>query len=162
MKKLLISMSATMLIFAACGVNDDEDNTNPSTDNTIGEADIVANDSIEFKTHIDGGTAKIWMASGFTIAGLTTFTECRLDDEFVFNADGTYTYDGGIDLCGAEDNERIKTGIWELDFRNRTILFDKGSSNEEPARVIGLNENEIRVNGSYMTMEVRGIYTASE
>ncbi len=162
MKKVLLALSVSALIFAGCNESDDDAPSNTATDNTIGEADIIAGDSLEFKTLIDGGDTKMWMASGFTLAGLTTFTDCRLDDEMVLNANGTCMYNGGMNLCGAEDNQQVKSGTWELDFANTTILFDKGTSREEAALVIGLSENEIRLDGTYMFMEVRGIYTASE
>jgi hypothetical protein len=162
MKKALLTLSAAALIFVACAENEDEGPANMAADTTIGETEITAADSVNFKTLIDGGASKTWMASAFTLAGLTTFTSCRLDDEMVLNADGTYTYDGGVNLCGAEDNQQMKSGTWTLDFSNTMLLFDVGTPNQASALVIGLTENEIRLDGSYMAMEVRGVYTASE
>lgn len=160
--KTLITLAAAIIIFAACNENEDESPSNGTADATIGEAEIAASDSVDFKALIDGGSSKVWMASAFTLAGSTTFTSCRLDDEMTLNSDGTYMYNGGINLCGAEDNQQIKLGTWALDFSEKMLLFDAGTQDEADALVIGLTENEIRLRGAYMSMEVRGVYTAGE
>lgn len=77
----------------------------------------------------------------------------------IFLPDGTYQYSGGSNLCGAEDNRSSRIGNWEIDFSNSKIIFDRGTNNEYQADVIGLNEDELRVVGSYSGMEVRGLYT---
>ena len=56
-------------------------------------------------------------------------------------SDGTYTYDGGANLCGAEDNVRMRTGTWRLINNGNNILFDEGLSNEYTANVEGLEDN---------------------
>ncbi|MCZ4410221.1 lipocalin family protein [Cryomorphaceae bacterium 1068] len=163
MKKTLMYSVLALFIFAACNESEDEpqDPSNNSQDAAIQEGEVDATDAASFKMMIDAGDEKTWLASAFTLAGQTTFTDCRLDDEMVFNVDGTYIYNGGNDLCGAEDNAQVKSGTWEIDFENRSIIFDKESNNEETAEVIGLSENEIRLQGSYMMMQVRGVYTAN-
>lgn len=154
-----------MALFAltACNESDDEpqDASNGSQVATILDGESDASDAETFKMLIDNGDEKAWSASAFTLAGLNSFQTCRLDDQMVFNSDGTYLYDGGDDLCGDEDNARVKSGTWEIDFENQSVIFDKETTNEETAVVIGLNENEIRLQGSYMMMQVRGVYTAN-
>ena len=153
-----------LLVMGLIACNSEEDEgpmSNPNQDTSIEDGTVSAMDSDQFKALIDGGNEKVWSASAFTLAGQTTFTACRLDDIITFNADSTYVYDGGEQLCGAEDDSFIKTGTWEADFENERIVFDKGTENEEVGEVIGLSEDEIRVKGSYMMMEVRGVYTSN-
>ena len=161
MNKLLFVLFSCCLIMGACNSSDNEEPNSTDDAVTIEEGEIVATDEAEFKSIIDGEGEKIWAASAFTLAGLTTFTDCRLDDSMLFRSDGTYEYNGGRDLCGAEDNAFIKTGTWEVNFDDSTIIFDKGTSNEEVGEVIGMTETEIRLKGAYMMMEVRGIYTSN-
>ena len=123
----------------------------------VEDGSIAATDSMIFRTLLTDSVSKTWNTSLFTLGGSTTFTNCRLDDVMLFFTDGTYTYQGG-QLCGAEDNQQNRDGSWEIDYTNRLIIFDKGTSNEYTAEVIGLQEDELRVKGSYMGMEVRGLY----
>lgn len=162
MKKIFIALVPLVFLLIACDTSDNEPSNSMNDDSlTIERDEIVAMDEAEFKAIIDGDGEKVWEASAFTLAGLTTFTACRLDDSMTFKSDGTYEYNGGQDLCGAEDNAFIKTGTWEVNFDDATIIFDKGTSNEEVGEVIGMTETEIRLKGAYMMMEVRGIYTSN-
>lgn len=123
----------------------------------VNEADILANDSINFRTLLSDTTSKTWDASFFTLLGMEQ--PCRFDDVIVFIEDGTYQYSSGPNLCGAEDNQSSRTGTWEINYSTETIVFDKGSSDEYTADVIGLSEDELRLKGTYMGMEVRGLYS---
>ena len=161
MRKIFSVLCIAALTFAACDKSDDEPQENTETPEAQIEAgDIVASDSLALKLSIDDGSSKIWKTEAFTLAGSTIFTGCRLDDEMEFNEDGTYIYNGGADLCGAEDNEQVKTGTWEIDFQNQSIIFDRGTSRQTAALLIGQNDNELRLQGSYMAMEVRGVFSA--
>jgi hypothetical protein len=162
MKKTILLSAFALLVFTACNESDDEpqDPANNSQDVAIQDGEVEATDAVSFKMLIDNDDTKTWSASAFTLAGQTTFTDCRLDDEMVFNADGTYIYNGGTETCGGEDRQ-AQTGTWEIDFDNLSIIFDKETSHEETAAVLGLSENEIRLQGSYMMMQVRGVYTAN-
>ncbi|MEM9052540.1 MAG: lipocalin family protein [Bacteroidota bacterium] len=160
MKKYLSLLIGIAVL--AVGCNDSEDDE-PSTSGSptqlnIEETEILATDSVSMKNLIDSGAERTWSTSAFTLAGSTAFQSCRLDDEMEFNSDGTYTYRAG-QTCGAEDNQEVRVGTWEVDFDNKTCIFDKGSSREVTATVIGLSEDEIRLSGSYMMMEIRGIFT---
>jgi hypothetical protein len=125
----------------------------------ISSSNIKNTDSVSFRMLITGNQNKSWIANDFTLAGSDNLTFCRLDDELKFNADGTYNYDGGSQLCGAEDDSRIKSGTWKVLYSENKILFDEGLSNEYSADIIGLSESEIRLKGNYFTMEVRGKYS---
>lgn len=162
MKKTIILSAFALLAFSACNESDDEpqDPANNSQDVAIQDGEVEATDAASFKMLIDNDDTKTWSASAFTFAGQTTFTDCRLDDEMVFNADGTYIYNGGAETCGGEDRQ-AQTGTWEIDFNNLSIIFDKETSREETAVVLGLSENEIRLQGSYMMIQVRGVYTSN-
>lgn len=159
--KVIFKILPLLFVFAACEVVElDSPNNNDGTDNSkIGKGNIEATDSITFRTKITGTTNKSWVTNEFTLADSDNLTFCRLDDQLQFNADGTYRYDGGNQLCGSEDNQRIKTGTWELSYNSNAITFDKGTSKEYSAEVIALTENEIRLKGNYFNFEVRGKYT---
>ena len=147
-------------LFVSC--DDSDDDPQSSNQNvSIQAGEINATDEAKVKMIMDGGTSRTWTAEAFTLGGQTNFTACRYDDQMVFNSDCTYNYDGGSDLCGAEDNQQFKTGTWEVDFNNLLIVFDNGTANEVSAEIIGLTENEVRLETSYMMMEVRGIYSSN-
>jgi len=161
MKKSIIYSLAIALVtlVVACGEDSDSSegptaNVNPSVDRGI----IEANDSTTFRMLLTDSVSKTWDASVFLLAGSNTFTSCRLDDYFTFFTDGTYDYSGGR-LCGAEDTDKNRSGSWELDYTDKKIYFDRRTSKEYVAEVIGLQENELKVVGSYMRMEVRATYT---
>jgi hypothetical protein len=162
MKKEFFALITGIFLFVACDSSEDESpNATNNGPGAIENGEIEAMNEAEFKSFIDGDGEKAWAARAFTLAGQTSFTACRLDDIITFKADGTYEYDGGEDLCGAEDNAFLKSGTWDVNFEDLTITFDRGTSNEEVGEVIGITENEIRVKGSYMMMEVRGLYTSN-
>lgn len=112
--------------------------------------------------HSTSGQA--WDADGFTLAGNTSFLSCRLDDQMMLMANetnpliGTYEYNGGDDLCGAEDDQVSKFGTYQINFTNKTVVFDAGTNNESVASVVGLDENEIVLEGSYLGLKIRGKY----
>lgn len=122
-------------------------------------AAIEATDVASFTKLIADSSSKSWEASFFTLAGSTQFTNCRLDDIMIFSTDGTYLYNGGTNLCGAEDSRASRNGTWEIDYDRKMVYFDKGTSREYVAEVIGLKNDEIRLKGVYMGMEVRGLYS---
>lgn len=158
MNRLVFAIFASLLIFTACNDSDDDGETRPPC---IESSDFNPIDSAEFKSFVDGDGEKIWSTVAFTLANRTTFTECRLDDKMTFNANGTYFYERG-ESCGAEDNAQSEiSGTWEVNFEDRTITFDKDTSNEETGDVIGLSLEEIRMKSSYLLLEVRGIFSAS-
>jgi len=166
MKTYKFALIFALIISSFIACSDEEENTPVGTDgngNVVTKVDdgtIEATDSANFRLLLTDSTSKRWTTSLFTLSGSTTYTDCRLDDIMVLFSDGTYDYNGG-QLCGAEDNMTNRTGSWELDYSNKKIYFDKGTSEEYEAEVIGLTENELRLKGSYMVMEVRGLYKSN-
>ena len=65
-------------------------------------------------------------------------------------------------LCGGADNTRIKTGVWEINFNNLEIIFDRGTSLESTARISGLENNRIELHGQVKIfgqfLDIQGIY----
>ena len=118
-------------------------------------------DEETFAFYLHGGNTKSWAAQGFTISGISGFQQCRLDDNMVLGEDGTYQYDGGETLCGAEDNQRLKTGTWEIEFDESMLIFNKGTQIEYQVIVSGLDENTIVLDGTYFGLEIRGIYISN-
>lgn len=115
-----------------------------------------------FLSALAGDESRVWSALTFELEGLSGFQLCRLDDTFTFFADGTYRYDGGEVLCGGADDQRIKTGIWELDFANMRLIFDEGTSIAYTASVAGLEDSRMQLNGQVdifgNMMDIEGIY----
>ena len=163
--KYLKFIPIVALFILACNTVEDDNADVPAapTDvdgnviTTVDPQTIIAMDSINFRTLLTDSVSKRWNTLVFTLAGSNAFTACRLDDIMVMFANGNYTYQGG-QLCGAEDNVAVRNGSWEIDYTNKLIIFDKGTGNQYEAEVIGLDEDELRVKGSYMGMEVRGLY----
>lgn len=115
-----------------------------------------------FMTALTNDDTRQWDAVTFELEGLNGFQNCRLDDIFSFFNDGTYRYDGGEVLCGGADDQRVKTGIWEIDFENLTIVFDRGTSLETSATVSGLEDNRMELIGQVeifgQMLDIQGIY----
>ncbi|MCH2214955.1 MAG: hypothetical protein MK086_07270 [Flavobacteriales bacterium] len=162
MKKYLSLILGIAVLSTGCNGSEEDEPSNSSSSKelNIEAAAFLATDSTSMKNLIDAGVGKTWSTLAFTLAGSTAFQSCRLDDEMEFNTDGTYTFRAG-ETCGAEDNQEVRVGTWEVNFQNETCIFDKGSSREITATVIGLSEDEFRLSGSYMMMEVRGIFTSN-
>ncbi len=115
-----------------------------------------------FMSALTNDDMREWEAVTFELEGLNGFQTCRLDDSFSFLNDGTYRYDGGEVLCGGADDQRIKTGVWEIDFDNLTIVFDRGTSLASEATLTGLQDNRMQLRGQVaifgQMLDIRGIY----
>ncbi len=99
----------------------------------------------EFDNFIAGENNKTWNVLNFKLANIVQ--GCRLDDSFFFNANKTYTYTGG-ELCGDEDDEEIKSGIWTVDADNNLVIFDQGTSTEFQAHITEASDTGIRLSPS--------------
>ena len=84
--------------------------------------------------------------------------DCRLDDEMEINPDGTYLYNGGASLCGNEDNQRLRTGTWDMDENLTFVIFDKNQSHEFRANLNFLSDTMIALSGNYQGIPVSGEY----
>lgn len=162
MKKYLsyILLNVSLLSFTSCELT--------TLDGTggIGRLDIfeprtIPSSIAEFETMFHGNDQLTWAAVSFTLAGLEGLQDCRLDDTFILNANGTYQYDGGGVLCGAEDTQRTRTGTWQIIDNGNNIIFDRGTGNEYTARVNGLENGTISLSGQYLGLEIKGIYTSN-
>ncbi len=115
-----------------------------------------------FMSALTNDDMREWEAVTFELEGLNGFQNCRLDDSFSFLNDGTYRYDGGEVLCGGADDQRIKTGVWEIDFDNLTIVFDRGTSLETRATLSGIEDNRMELLGQVeifgQMLDIQGIY----
>lgn len=114
----------------------------------------------ELETLLAGGTSREWTPVGFTIEGLTGSQPCRMDDNIQLNANGTYTYDGGPELCGAEDDTRIKSGSWSINFVTKTILLESEQDGQFTLTLAGTTADEVAFSGSYFGLEVLARYKA--
>lgn len=113
-------------------------------------------------TELTDDDNRTWEAVTFELEGLNGFQDCRLDDTFTFFGDGTYRYDGGEVLCGGADDRRIKTGVWEADYDNLNLIFDRGTSLESIARISGIENNRMELLGQVrifgQLFDINGIY----
>jgi len=167
MNRIITSCILVSSFFIACEVVDLNESdpiqsingSQPSSQ--IEAAPIMAADSNEVASILTGNNIKNWSTTRFTLSGSTRMTNCRIDDNMSFFKNGTFRYDGGDILCGAEDSRRIKNGRWAISFDSKTILFREDNGDEYTATIIGLNDKEIRLRGSYFKMEVKGVYTSN-
>ncbi len=107
---------------------------------------------------LHNGSEKTWSAMGFTLFGLQGFQSCRLDDVITINSNGTFMYDGGEQLCGAEDNTRRQSGTWRVDAGSR-LMFEAGDRTYT-AIVDGIDAENIVLSGEYIGLALKGHYTA--
>ena len=118
----------------------------------------------DFALMLHGGSSKAWKAKEFTIQGMSTFLNCRLDDTIILFSNGMYRYDGGDDLCGGEDNQREKTGDWTFDFDRKTLTIERGTENAS-ATILTLEDGLVTWTGVYEssmfgTFHIKGSYVS--
>ena len=150
-------ISTTLFLAYSCGIVS-LDESNPEIENT--ESISISNsfplDKSSLNTALTNQTSKAWNVTGFTLGGSSSFQECRLDDTLTLNANGTYDYNGGNLLCGAEDNEKNKSGSWEVDFESRTLYFDRGTDKQIETFIEACEGSKVVVSTQYFGMEVLG------
>ena len=160
MKLFYIGILISALTIQACSVVEgdfvEQDN---STDLTFDN--VFPTSSIDANNILRGDVTKSWETSAFTIESANGFQTCRLDDQIVLDADGTYAYDGGSVLCGAEDNEKNRSGSWTLDVDARLLILDEGTDNEFSLYVESLVESEIVVSTSYRGLAILGKFRSN-
>jgi len=110
-----------------------------------------------YRSFLSGMDSRKWKASSFTIAGFTQ--QCRLDDQFEFHADGTYTYYGGENLCGDSPSDLSKTGTWSINGSDRNLTFDSGTEYEYTANIVNAKNGSLELKGTYYLLPIRGKYT---
>lgn len=141
----------------ACNIVSLDEST--STIDNLQSITIVNNfplNSASLNTILTNQSTKSWTVTGFTIGGSNTFQNCRLGDKIVLNSNGSYSYDGGSQLCGAEDNKKIKSGSWEADFDNRILYFDRGTINEIEVYIETCESSKVIISTRYFGMAILG------
>ncbi len=102
---------------------------------------------------------KHWKTSKFSWNGVFASMDrhtCRLDDKMSLSGTGMYTYDGGAELCGDEDNQQLKTGTWDLDENLQYIIFDKDTDVEQRAEIDFFTEGQLSLSMNYLGALVSG------
>ena len=122
----------------------------------------IPNNTDTVMQYLTNGTIKTWNALAFTIEDISGLQQCRLDDVIELNIDGTYTYDGGNVLCGAEDNTQTRQGTWMFSMEDLELVFDEGTPNETVTELTGLDKNSVAISGSYFGLDVLGVYNNVE
>lgn len=144
-------------ICAGCSVVEVEQSTEERSD--INVDGTFPNSAIDVNEYLLGGSSRTWTTLEFTIDGVEGFQQCRLDDQIVLHEDNTYNYDGGDSLCGAEDDQKLKSGVWAIDVDKRTLTFDGGSAREAVFYIESLTEEAIVVSSHYYSWKVMGKFT---
>lgn len=153
----LIRLFLLALAISACSVVEVEDIDNENAE--INFDSTFPNSAIDVNAYLLGGESRTWTTLEFTIDGVNGFQNCRLDDQIQLNSDKTYSYDGGDMLCGAEDDQKLKSGIWEVDVDNRILTFDAGTDQEAIFYIESLDAEEIVVRSQYYSWQVLGKFT---
>ena len=127
----------------------------------------IPNDPQAFGRMLHNDSAKTWEASEFALEGLSMFQGCRLDDVVTLLADGTYTYDGGTQLCGAEDDSRNRSGQYAFDATLGTLTFEPGTAAEAVAQLVTLEDGNLVFTAVYASsrfgsFDVTASYTATD
>lgn len=145
-----------VFVFQSCDVVTLNDNSTPEPqlDESISSTQSYPATPGEVVQFLSNSNTKQWQASGFTIEGLTGFQPCRMDDQIVLNADGTYEYSGGEALCGAEDNASVKTGKWSINFEDRIFTVDADTDNSFELIMDSVSEDEVVLTGSYFGLDI--------
>lgn len=164
-------MKKTLKYFAIAGLvaltitsckKDDDDSNDNATNNTTTDAnptpavDYPASETA-FNSSISNDNSKTWGEADFELEGVGV-QDCRHDDLMTLKSDGTYSYDNGALTCGTD--EAMKTGTWEANYSEKTIVFDKGESDEYSATIVSLSEKTFKLEGKWSGMDITGTYTA--
>lgn len=148
-----------MLLFASCEVLEFNSRLEtPFGTDLIEGPDTTPADEGLFIAFLHGATSKVWSAQGFTIAGLSGFQDCRLDDTIELFANGSYSYQSGTLLCGAEDNQTTRSGTWELLFEQGIIQFETGTNETFQAVIVGLDLDNIVLSSTYLGLSIEASY----
>jgi len=107
----------------------------------------------EFDSLLTGDSLRTWGDGRLAITGLGQ-QGCRADDLMTLRNDNTYSYSNGSILCG--EDILNQTGIWDANFADLTITFDRGSSNEITATIIGLTDSTLALRGVFQGLEITG------
>lgn len=124
----------------------------------------VPEDPAAFASMLHNDSEKTWAASEFALEGLTMFQSCRLDDAVTLFANGTYQYDGGRLLCGAEDDTRMRSGTYAYDAAQALLIFEPGTAQEAVAQLITLEQGQLVFSAVYASdlfgsFDITGSYT---
>ena len=163
MKKIFL-VCIVFASFTACELEELDDmqgqaqTQENSNDQVVVDNLFTPKSKIEAESILTGANQKEWITTSFTLGGSSTVGSCRLDDEMTFNSNKTYFYLRGASCLG-EDTQAQRTGSWELNFDTRKIIFDSGTSSEYTAAITGLTDSEIRLQGSYFNLEIKGVFT---
>ena len=159
--KILSIICLLSMIICSCELVELNEPNNESEKEIRGPEGIPSSLEV-YNTYLHNNSFKTYQAISFTIASIEGFQDCRLDDVIEIKSDGTYSYDGGSVLCGAEDTERYRSGTWTIIDDGRAIIFDQGTPEEYLGTVSGLDESAIALSGSYAGLAIKGIYTAEK
>jgi len=151
-------MVATILIsFGACDVVSIDSGMLPSeSENSIVFEDLYPTSVANAHSVLTGAGSRSWSVSSFTIENISGFQQCRLDDQIVMNTDGSFAYDGGGLLCGAEDSDQLKSGTWSLDYTTRTLTFVPDIGDQIELYVETLTGQEVVFSTSYIGLDILG------
>lgn len=151
-------LAILLFLFGSCDITQLNQPDDDNDTEVIQAPTELPTSSVVLENEFHGGGERIWETVSFTFMGVGGIQDCRLDDQMTINIDGTYAYDGGLTLCGAEDNQRTRTGTWEVTNDGKNIVFDAGTAAEYTADVTGLDDDMIAISGQYIGLNISGVY----
>lgn len=149
----------TLFLVSSCSLIELEQPVNGELNST---GSVVGPNSLPGSTEVTSGmlsgeSGKSWKAEAFTIMGFSGMLQCRIDDRIMINSDGTFDFDGGEILCGAEDNMKLREGLWSVGETGTEINFTLGNDVFQ-ADIQGFVEDSLLLTGSYAGLEIQGLY----
>ena len=151
--RFTIALILSTFIFIAC--SKDEEPTDVMSQE--GMTTLPTDEEI-FYTTLTNDSAKTWGKAYFEVLNVKV-DACRYDDLMTLKNDGTYSYDNGSDFCGGGDLQN-KTGLWELDFTNNLLYFDRNTSEENTAVIKSISDSTITITGTWLGMDLQGDYSS--
>ena len=149
----ICTVAVIVIAFGACNVMSIEP---LGSENNISFENIYPNSIENANTILTGSGTRSWSSNSFTIEGISGFQPCRLDDQIVMNMDGSFSYDGGDVLCGAEDNMQIKSGSWNLNYTTRTLTFVPNTGDPVELYIEMLTDQEVVFSANYIGLDILG------
>jgi len=151
--KTTIYLISLVFILASCS-GKEEDNDPINNEPTQQENSYPADESTAYQ-NMHQGSDKTWVARDFNLSTVGT-QDCRLDDQITFFSDMTYSYNNGSTKCGGDVSD--KEGKYEIDYEDKLLIFDGGTSDERVADIVSLSDNRIVVTGGWSIYQIKATF----
>jgi len=141
MKKILLSVAAIALLFAACNKEDKNDTKTRTEYLTSGN----------WYVHSDKDIQTAPTDTTYDYIADSSYAPCDLDDFIKFNTDGTVVFDEGASKCSSLDPQSFSAS-WEFINNEQDIAVTFGDSTstiKDTFHVSALDDNTFSMNSPY-------------